>query len=981
MPAMAYPTGMLQVDLDGYPANRQYHPTFPLYTPPYSSLLLRTPSVHEGMIQYDNLATSVNQPGTTYPRAHHRTQHQQQQQQQQQPPLGNSQLIQDIQKSQFSHIPHSIVPNYNHPYWAFSRDPSHATMGRLGMIVPPSGSWRESSQPMPDPTNMTLGSHPPAQHGHDTGGRATGVQTQQRGYSGQKYGHPTQPQPLIEPTPGPIHEAVRSVDLQESQFPIVPNILPTVPPVGMRPQSWKWAVVRITNIPWDISLQDMAAFFAGFPMPPEHLLPQHVHILMDRSTGKTFNSAFVELAMTPQQAGLVAQSRNFKVLKGRLVTVELSSQDELLRSIFPKWTGQFIQGEPVLHLQQQDGSKTIGSTTGTGVGRGKGAASATAVSTSTMSTSNANHTGPGSTGGSNSSGHETVRPVKSVGGMENVDDDPPKMESSRPLSTSVSNSTLASSYDSINKYAAPQEAPTPSPTHSTSQSMLFASDPATPPFVTRDEINALLVVCRNYKLHFSRKCAERPFENILSIITKYPWHQPQLVLPLHRDHIFELLKLSIESLRVHLSKDFHTIHPTLLERMVRCAILTPAFTERQKAMVLHVAGCPCPENLLPWMSPPPSTQQQQQQVLQKHQSLSPNAPAETSATAAPAEPTGMLTKPVTTSTTTAKLQPSSQDVALVRETPSDVGPAQASILATNQEGLRTFTRGSKQEKSLGKDASKEASDVEAVIERLSVMGMSKKASSSSGTMKSPQEQASTLTSTPPLSQSSSSSSSPASVQHTKQNINNNDNFRTTASNYLKSTHTSWATIAAPNAAKRGVVEPATSHSSDTPSSSASMPFKTSWDTTLTGTQATMVPPPSSSSSSFRTTAAAHSSQPPLSSVVGETAEATLSVTKACPNISHAAIGTDDGEERGGGARNHLFRGGSRGASQKEGSLRDTASSASSSFSLGSVTGAPPSSLTSSPPSSTSSSSESLLWAIKNITQSTPRLTRSASQAK
>lgn len=71
---------------------------------------------------------------------------------------------------------------------------------------------------------------------------------------------------------------------------------------------------------------------------------------------------------------------------------------------------------------------------------------------------------------------------------------------------------------------------------------------ACPPFVTREEINSLLVVCKNYKLHFSRKCAERPFENIISIIAKYPWHQVHLISPMHRDHVYEMLKLSIGKL-------------------------------------------------------------------------------------------------------------------------------------------------------------------------------------------------------------------------------------------------------------------------------------------------------------------------------------------------------------------------------------------------------------------------------------------------
>ncbi|KAF9960688.1 hypothetical protein BGZ72_006258 [Mortierella alpina] len=216
---------------------------------------------------------------------------------------------------------------------------------------------------------------------------------------------------------------------------------------------------------------------------------------------------------------MVAQARNLKVLKGRLVTVELSSQDELMRSLFPKWAGQFQNGEPLIHGEQL-------------------------VTSTAASTTN---------------GHQEEENVASS-------NDPSHPPSDVNLTASTSACTIVAPY--------------------------------TPPFVTRDEINSLLL------LHFSRKCAERPFENILSILAKYPWHQPYRVLPLHRDHIFELLKLSIESLRLHLSKEYNNIQSTLLHRMVRSAILTPAFTERQKNMVLHVAGyTSAPEDLAGWMSP------------------------------------------------------------------------------------------------------------------------------------------------------------------------------------------------------------------------------------------------------------------------------------------------------------------------------------------------------------------------------------------
>lgn len=62
-------------------------------------------------------------------------------------------------------------------------------------------------------------------------------------------------------------------------------------------------------------------------------------------------------------------------------------------------------------------------------------------------------------------------------------------------------------------------------------------------YLKRDEIQAILMVCRNYKMHFSRKCADRPFENVVSIVAKIPWHiSDACPTILHRDHIFELLK-------------------------------------------------------------------------------------------------------------------------------------------------------------------------------------------------------------------------------------------------------------------------------------------------------------------------------------------------------------------------------------------------------------------------------------------------------
>ncbi|KAF8939743.1 hypothetical protein BGZ58_008831 [Dissophora ornata] len=350
-------------------------------------------------------------------------------------------------------------------------------------------------------------------------------------------------------------------------FPILPNLPPAIPPPTPRTEVIKWAVVRVTNIPWEVSLHDMLSFFSGIPYPPEHLLPQNVHILMDRATGKTYHSAFVELALSNHQAGMVAQARNMKVLKGRVVTVELSSQDELMRSIFPKWAGEFAYGEPMMPGENPLPSKTVDEN----------------------AESNQENTFDRAV-----DGDEGIKEagIKAFDGMQDqgLNSKPSALQHmGRSVLSTGSHGEGLSTRGPVDSISGAFEVPT----------LRF-----TPPFVARDEINALLAICRNYKLHFSRKCAERPFENILSILAKYPWHLPHRILPLHRDHIFELLKLSIESLRTHLSKDYNTINPTLLNRMVRSAILTPAFTEKQKLMVLHVASCQCPDDIVGWMAPP-----------------------------------------------------------------------------------------------------------------------------------------------------------------------------------------------------------------------------------------------------------------------------------------------------------------------------------------------------------------------------------------
>ncbi|GAA5811843.1 hypothetical protein MFLAVUS_005289 [Mucor flavus] len=246
-----------------------------------------------------------------------------------------------------------------------------------------------------------------------------------------------------------------------------------------------YACAKISNIPWDVSQNGVRHFFSNWRSPSLSVYTQSIHIMMDRTTGKTLSDAYVEFTSISDMRRAI-EARNQKPLKGRIVSVTECSQEELLTVVFPKWRGQF---------------------------------------------------------------HGTLAI-------------PPASEIVRTMSTAAG-----------------------------------GGNSGCPPFITREEINSLLVVCKNYKLHFSRKCAERPFENIISVIAKYPWHQSHLISTMHRDHIYEMLKLSIESLKTHLAKDYVQIDSTLLERLTRAGIMCPAFTERQKTTLLQTARIDCPADI------------------------------------------------------------------------------------------------------------------------------------------------------------------------------------------------------------------------------------------------------------------------------------------------------------------------------------------------------------------------------------------------
>ncbi|KAG0805407.1 hypothetical protein G6F25_012013 [Rhizopus arrhizus] len=100
-----------------------------------------------------------------------------------------------------------------------------------------------------------------------------------------------------------------------------------------------------------------------------------------------------------------------------------------------------------------------------------------------------------------------------------------------------------------------------------------------------------------FTIYYNRKCAERPFEYLISIVMNIPWKQPRTVTTIQRDLIYECYKLGTE-------KGFSPFERDLLPTLVRAAILCPGFSIKQKNGILTNAKVPCPEDLACYMNEP-----------------------------------------------------------------------------------------------------------------------------------------------------------------------------------------------------------------------------------------------------------------------------------------------------------------------------------------------------------------------------------------
>ncbi|KAL2002229.1 hypothetical protein VTN02DRAFT_376 [Thermoascus thermophilus] len=206
---------------------------------------------------------------------------------------------------------------------------------------------------------MPLTAQPQQNQEHGVQGQVHGVQQSQsqpipqvqvqNAYQGQAYGVTQNQMQNLEQS---LRQAVQQFQANPRALPTVPHnassidtvALPSEMPIGSLVHFQgppKHGVVKIANIPYSITRQEVLQFLGHTAriITPDFGTP--VHIIMERSTGKTMD-CYVEF-LTPGDAQETVNRINQAYEAGRPprlgcrpVEVELSSQDALLKELFPR---------------------------------------------------------------------------------------------------------------------------------------------------------------------------------------------------------------------------------------------------------------------------------------------------------------------------------------------------------------------------------------------------------------------------------------------------------------------------------------------------------------------------------------------------------------------------------------------------------------------------------------------------------------------
>ena len=93
-------------------------------------------------------------------------------------------------------------------------------------------------------------------------------------------------------------------------------------------ESINFAIIKIGNIPWEISTRDVVELIEPFLWKGK-ASQDWVHIPIDRVTGKTLSDLFVEIP-TIYEAQMICSNLDKNILKQRALNVSMSDYEELL---------------------------------------------------------------------------------------------------------------------------------------------------------------------------------------------------------------------------------------------------------------------------------------------------------------------------------------------------------------------------------------------------------------------------------------------------------------------------------------------------------------------------------------------------------------------------------------------------------------------------------------------------------------------------
>ncbi|TGZ82458.1 hypothetical protein EX30DRAFT_394753 [Ascodesmis nigricans] len=113
--------------------------------------------------------------------------------------------------------------------------------------------------------------------------------------------------------------------------------------LGKQTMKQAWACVKIGNIPYNVTSEELMEFLGpNANLVPENMGSIGIHVIMDRSTGKTMD-AYAEF-ISSEDAWKCVSRRRSRVLGNRHLTLEVVDQSELMKDIFPRAKGIVWEG-------------------------------------------------------------------------------------------------------------------------------------------------------------------------------------------------------------------------------------------------------------------------------------------------------------------------------------------------------------------------------------------------------------------------------------------------------------------------------------------------------------------------------------------------------------------------------------------------------------------------------------------------------------